>query len=160
MPALRRLRLENMSSYFVAQAGLELAVFLPQTPRCYDYRSGPLDTAQMLFLTFSLCVYVVCLWVFTYGGGQSLVSGCLSHSFLSYTPFLPFETRSFIEPRVSHFTRVTGHLTPEVCLSPPLQCWVTVTYASFAWVLGPQVQVFIIDNKLFMQGAISLAPVS
>lgn len=91
-----------MRSYFVAQAGLELAVFLPQPPKCWDYRSGPLYTAQVQFLNFPFLIRVYML----YACGHSPVRAefgirMSSYSLLYYTPFPPLETRSFTEPKLA-----------------------------------------------------------
>lgn len=125
-----------MSSYFVAQAGLELAVFLLRAPKCQDYKSGPLYTAQIQFLIFFPCVYVVCLWLFTYGG-QSLVSGCLIHfcpthliSPLGQGPSLNLELAISLEWLASQPLR-SAFPTPSVF---GLQSHMP----AFAWVLGPQ----------------------
>lgn len=124
-----------MSSYFVAQAGLELAVFLLRAPKCQDYKSGPLYTAQIQFLIFfSLCICCMLVAIHLWGAEFGIR---LSYSFLSYTPYLPFGTGSFTKPRVSHFTRVAGQLAPEICLPHPFSVWVTVTYASFCLGAGP-----------------------
>lgn len=55
-----------MSSYFVAQAGLELAMFLLQPPKGCDYRFVPLNLAQIQFLNFLflfLCINVHILFL-------------------------------------------------------------------------------------------------
>lgn len=142
-----------MSSYFVAQAGLELAVFLLQAPKCQHYKSGPLYTAQIQFLIFfSLCVYVVCLQLFTCGGGQSLVSGCLIHfcpthliSPLGQGPSLNLELAISLEWLASQPLRSA--------LPTPSVFGLQSRMPAFTWVLGPQLQVSMIEQQAFYAGS-------
>lgn len=140
-----------MSSYFVAQTELELAVFLLQAPKCQDYKSGPLYTAQIQFLIFSLCVYVVCLWLFTCGG-QSLVSGCLIH-------FCPTHLLSPLGQGLSLNLELA--IPPECLARQPLRSALPTPSVlglqshmpAFAWVLSPQVQVSMIEQQAFYAGS-------
>lgn len=141
-----------MSSYFVAQAGLELAVFLLQAPKCQHYKSGPLYTAQIQFLIFFPCVYMLYACSYSPVGGQSLVSGCLIHfcpthliSSLGQGPLLNLELAISLEWLASQPLRSA--------LSTPSVFGLQSRMPAFTWVLGPQLQVSVIEQQAFYAGS-------
>lgn len=149
MPALRRLRLENHEFILCSPGWPWTNNVPPQPPKCWDYRSGPLYTAQIQFLNLlfsSVCI--CCMHVYLRLWGQSFILGCLSFTPILHT-FFPLWDKGSVKGQLAHLPvstpSVFGHSHRCQLL---LGCW------------GLEFRSSWLNNKHFMRGAISLAPVS
>jgi hypothetical protein len=55
-------------SCYIAQVGLEFRIFLPQSPKCWDFRHAPCSTTWLLFNGANLnCqviqIFSLCFWL-------------------------------------------------------------------------------------------------